>query len=182
VLGSIGGTDLVLIFISAWPPLIVERLLHLQGRLALPATGAATGPEAKPAAARQREPVAAPAAASGTDSGAAANPAAGGSGRPAAATANAGADRQRESGGGNVVLITGSGRRSADDWAELALPLWRRHLQRHGTTPSAPELATALRHAHPALPVPQSDRSERNIRSATEALAKADEPEREKAG
>ncbi len=37
VLAHWGGSDLVLIFISAWPPLIVERLLHLQGKLALPA-------------------------------------------------------------------------------------------------------------------------------------------------
>ena len=33
-LGSWSATDIVLTVISAWPPLIVERLLHLQGRLA----------------------------------------------------------------------------------------------------------------------------------------------------
>lgn len=63
VLGSLGGTDLVLIFISAWPPLIVERLLHLQGRLALtvsaPADSAAPAPRTAPAT-RRTAPESAP--------------------------------------------------------------------------------------------------------------------------
>lgn len=137
---------------------------------------------------RQRTLTAAPAAEPASGSGAAAKaalgPAAGGS-EPAPLPVPDAAPVPPGSGseGGNVVSISGTGRRSPADWAVLALPLWRRHVEATNATPTAPELAALLRHAHPELPVPRSDRSERNIRAATEDLADAEtEPEREKVG
>lgn len=67
--------------------------------------------------------------------------------------------------------IDGAGRRSPAGWAKLAAPLYQEYLDGHdGTAPSAPVLVRLLRDAHPDLLVPGSPRSERNIRSATEAL------------
>lgn len=76
--------------------------------------------------------------------------------------------------GGNVVdIVSGSKRakKSAADWAELALPLWMDHADAMGSAPNATQLANALRRAHPRLAIPSSDRWERNLRSDTEALA-----------
>lgn len=171
----------LLVTVSALPPFIVERLLHLNAI----ANGAGTGTDSgisrhvetaaggtrapaapAPAVARQQRP-ATPALAPLPDAAP----------HPAPALAQ---DAQDDTGGGNVVTLTGSGRRSPGDWAQLALPLYRAHVTEHGTAPSAPALAQLLRNAHPALPVPRSERAERNIRAETEKLAKADaEPERE---
>lgn len=65
--------------------------------------------------------------------------------------------------------------RPSVQWAELAMPLYRKFAAEHnGTTPSAPVLANLLRDAYPDLKVPGSERSERLIRAATEVLIDAD--------
>lgn len=59
-------------------------------------------------------------------------------------------------------------------WAKLAEPLYRKFAaENNGATPSAPVLANLLRSAHPDLKIPASERSERIIRAATEALIHA---------
>jgi len=94
-----------------------------------------------------------------------ADPAAGGGSAalvpPPAATRNS----------GNVVDIGSAGRKSAAVWAELAEPLWTRHVLKTGSAPNATQLADALRHAHPTLKIPTSDRWERNLRADVERLS-----------
>jgi hypothetical protein len=143
---------------------------------------------------RQRTGTAAPTAAPGSGSEpavkAAASPLPPGTGTPAlppptAARSAAPARQSPGSEGGKLLAFTAApGRRGPKDWAMLALPLWQQYVAKHdGDKPSAPTLAALLRHAHPGLPVPGGERSERNIRSETEKLAKADsEPEREEVG
>jgi hypothetical protein len=104
---------------------------------------------------------------------------------PAAARSAAAARQSSDSEGGKLLAFTAApGRRGPKDWAVLALPLWQQYVIAHdGDTPSAPTLAAMLRRAHPDLPIPTGERSERNIRSATEDLAEGrDEPEREEVG
>lgn len=75
------------------------------------------------------------------------------------------------------------------NWATLAAPLYRKYVEDHnGTTPTGPVLANLLRNAHRDLKVPESPRSERNIRKATEDLielesggSKAEDAEPERA-
>lgn len=74
--------------------------------------------------------------------------------------------------GGNVADIAAAGRRSTARWAELALPLWERHVETYGSAPNATQLCAALRHAHPRAKIPASDRSERIIRGLTEQLVR----------
>jgi hypothetical protein len=69
--------------------------------------------------------------------------------------------------GDNVFEIN-----SPAQWAVLALPLWDQHIEKIGSTPTAKELCALLRRAHPLHNVPPSERAERNIRTATEELAK----------
>jgi hypothetical protein len=117
-------------------------------------------------AGRQRTSVSAPATATASGNGAATSPAS--SAAPAAAAAPAT--------GGNVLPFAAApGRRSAADWAVIALPLWTRHVDATRAEPTAKELAALLRHEHPGLGVPSSDRSERNIRAATGELAAAEQ-------
>lgn len=67
-------------------------------------------------------------------------------------------------------------RRSPLEWAELAMPLYRRYVAAHaGTKPTAPILAELLRAEHPDLRIPISERAERNIRVAVEQLLAARE-------
>lgn len=176
----------LLVIVSSLPPFIVERLLHLNAI----ANGSGSGSVAAPAAnrdttTRQRAAtptaVAAPALVPAPGSEAAVDPAPAVAHPPALPAPTATPGRQASgSEGGTVTNITGSGRRSPEDWAKLALPLWHRHVGATHRTPTATELCALLRHEYTELPVPKSDRSERNIRAATEALAKADaEPERE---
>lgn len=172
-------TDIALTAVSAIPPVIVERFLHLQtkinsgvaaggGGIAAPAapvaaskppgTSTVDAAQAAAAAARQQNspdpavPPALPPAPSGIPS------------TPAAV-------KTGTQGGSNVVAINGSGRRPVAEWAELALPHYRRHTERHGAAPTANDLVRMIRDAHPNLSVPKSDRAARNIRQATEILA-----------
>lgn len=122
-------------------------------------------------AARQRTPVAAPATPPASAPGAATGPAT--AAAPASARQQPAAASAPAPGGNVYPFAAAPGRRSAADWAKLAMPLWIRHVQATGATPTAKELAALLRHAHPDLEVPSSDRSERNIRAATEELGEA---------
>lgn len=67
---------------------------------------------------------------------------------------------------------SGSNRRSPEEWAELAKPLWLAYTDRHGDMPTAPVLANLLRNAHPELKTGESERWERNVRAAVEKLFK----------
>lgn len=152
----------LLVVILSLPPFIVDRLLHLHslasgsdsGLTAAGPQGGSNGKAATPPA------TAAPAAATATPvtaTGAAMPEAAkrGGNGKP----------RQRQSSSAGAA---------APNWGDLALPLWQEYVRQHnGEAPTAPVLAGRLRTAYPNLKVPGSPRSERNIRSATEALAAA---------
>lgn len=177
----------LLVTVSSLPPFIVHRLLHLHALA--DGTGTETAEERQPTSGKPAKPAAvetatavtgagSPTAATapGSGSAAAANTTANGS-RPAPAPAKPGSQPAAV-----VVELTGSGRRSPDDWAALALPLWQEYVAGHnGTTPTAPVLADLLRTAHPDLLVPGSERSERNIRSATERLAETADVEPERA-
>lgn len=65
-----------------------------------------------------------------------------------------------------------------NQWAKLALPLWREYVDRHGEPPTAPALVSMLRRAYPDKNIPGSERSERNIRAATEELSKTPDAEK----
>lgn len=200
---SIGHVFLVAT--GAVPAIVVELILvmqmHLGDGAALIDTGSQSAPDGKKKPERQQpatgigkagEPPAASASGTGNQAPTL-NPAAapaikapksgsGTSGEPAAAldpaaTAPAAAP---ESGNGIVVEINGNGRRSSRDWAVLAMPYYRQHLAQNGQPPSAPKLAQLLRDAYPELPVPKSERSERNIRSEADDIAKSGEPEPER--
>lgn len=179
-LGAAGYTPsgMLLTLVGAWPSLIVERLLQLQGRLSAPGSGSP--------APRRRTPTAGAAAAAGSRApgtrhwhpatGAPALPPPSGIGTPgtaapAAAPPPAMPPRNAARQPGNVVQLKTPGRLSPDQWAQLALPLWTRHADTTGAAPTAKQLAAALRDAHPHLTVPASDRAERNIRAATAPLA-----------
>lgn len=142
-------------------------------------SGGSAAPASNRGDARQRASTGAPASASAPGTGAAPNPAANADAAPPVPPSDAAPPRQRtgsESGSGHVVVpfAAAPGRRSPADWAKLALPLWTRHVEQAHATPTATELAALLRHAHPGLAIPTSDRWERNLRSATEELANAD--------
>jgi hypothetical protein len=176
--------DSLLVLVSALPPIVVERLLHLRSKIGHEAQAASGSGSAAPAVTPL--PVRAPgngktpAAATGTRGGNE-NPAAapalpptrpGIEGAPAAVEPGntRGPDGGNED-GGNVVAINGNGRLSLEAWATIALPLFREHAREHGEPPTANTLVTLIRAAHPDLRVPASERSARNIRSATETLA-----------
>ena len=167
-------TDPLLLCVGALPPLVVERIFHLQmavrngndgpgspaadagpqggsGNQAAVDTGAAAATEAAMPAATA-EPIAAPA----TGNQAAVPPAAnrGGNGK----------QRPKKTAGAGTA---------APNWGDLALPLWEAYVDKHGEAPTAPVLVGQLRTAYPNLKVPGSPRSERNIRVATEELAAA---------
>lgn len=167
----------LLVVVSSLPPFIVDRLLHLNSiangtgtsatapaRSAEPATPAAARTPAAVTARREPESAAL-------------------TGMPPAAARHETPARQAPADRVVVPFDSGKDVRGPAAWAQLALPLYRQYeRQHHGATPSAPMLAAMLRHAHPGLDVPKSDRSARNIRVATEELAAADpEPEREAA-
>jgi hypothetical protein len=190
----------LLVVVSSLPPLIVDRLLHLNSL----AGGTGTVPPAagveKPAkdrpATTDRQPKTAledkaasgsgiqlPAADPPVPAIEAPKPGTGIPTEPAAALETAApapaADPEAED--GNVFVLNGNGRRSAKDWATLAMPYYREYLAQHGQPPAAPKLAQLLRDAHPELPVPKSERSERNIRSAADDLASGGESESDRA-
>lgn len=136
-----------------------------------PAAAAPQTPAATRQQTRHPAPAAAPALPPSPGSGAATDPAAGGSRTPAVKPAAAAPARQTAAPSGGNVFAFDTGRRSPADWAVLALPLWDRHIDTTGSAPTAKELCALLRHAHPTLSVPGSERAARNIRSATEELA-----------
>jgi hypothetical protein len=149
---------------GALAPWLWRNLTEARRGAAAPATGRIS--------ARQRTSTAAPEMPAAPGNRAAVDPAAGGStAAPALPPAVTDFRKPAAPRGGNVLEFAAApGRRSAPNWAQLALPLWNRHVETTGRTPTATELAAALRHTHPSLDVPKSDRSERNIRSATEDL------------
>lgn len=137
-------------FVGPW------LLRQLTDRQAAPAVdGGTPAPEAAPAAAETPAAAAAmpPAPATGTQAA-----------MPRAAK-QGGSDKPRQ----KKAATAGA---AAPNWGDLALPLWQEYVRQHnGEAPTAPVLAGRLRTAYPNLKVPGSPRSERNIRSATEALA-----------
>jgi hypothetical protein len=198
--------DSLLVAVSALPPIVVERVLHLSSKVG-------SGPVAalaqdRPAAAVPEpgtEPRQSHAASGGNGTRQPrsavppAMPVLSGIQNPAlaeAATATPGtatpapATIPRQPGSmpaatepGNVVAINRGGSRPAQEWAKLALPEYRSYVERHGAAPTARVLCDLLRQAHSDLPVPQSERSERNIRAAVEELLETSdaEPDRDEA-
>jgi hypothetical protein len=182
---ALAGTSLpealritVLVAVSSLPPLIVDRLLHLNAIANgndLPETAAPAAREST----RKQAPVSAPTLPATPVSQTASLPPQGGNQPPALPPAASAPTRkptgnQTGSSGGNVVAFRGNGRRSSPNWAELALPLWFEHIEATHAEPNATELAALLRQAHPTLApaMPKTDRSERNIRAVTEELVK----------
>lgn len=96
---------------------------------------------------------------------------------PAPATGNQAAMTAAAKRGGNGKprqKKTAAAGAAAPNWGDLALPLWQEYVRQHnGEAPTAPVLVGRLRAAYPNLKVPGSERSERNIRKDTEALAAA---------
>lgn len=185
-------TDTLLLCVGALPPLVVERIFHLQmsvrngddGNEVVPDAAAERGSDGSGkgrVAAGAREATAATAATPTAPAAAATEP------LPATGNEDGGSETPRAGNGdGNklatVSSIDAAGRRSAADWAKLALPLWQQYTERHnGEAPTAPVLANLLRNAHPELPVPGSPRSERNIRAAVEELLDGADDESERA-
>lgn len=75
------------------------------------------------------------------------------------------------------VVSHGPSRGSSSECAELAAPLYRQYLaDNKGSKPSASALVGLLRDAHPGLRIPDSERSERNIRAAVERMLAAQSP------
>lgn len=124
------------------------------------ATGSSTAAN-DPAATGDPAPAAAPAAGNTEPAAGPGSPAA--KPHPQAATGT-GKPKQRRK---NPAVDTGN----TPGWADLALPLWLDYIEQHGEAPTAPALVGRLRNAYPNLKVPESERSERNIRAATEKLA-----------
>lgn len=182
----------LLVTVASLPPLIVDRLLHLNSLAAgtghaAPATESGSSKKgngerqtwvASPPGSDPGNADKAPAARVPADAAPAALEV--GTGAPAAPAA-----ADPDSGTGKVVALNGGDRRPPAAWAELALPLYRRHCAEHSVPPTANVLVQMLRDAHPDLRVPASERSARNIRAATETLADQDrteveaEPDRE---
>lgn len=157
--------DVVLTALSALPPVVVERLLHLQAMLA----GNGTHELAADAAPRQKSAAAAPArpavpSTPAAQSRRAADPAAPGTAEPTAAPESG------QHGGTNNVIAIGNGTRSMPEWAAIAAPLWLAHEAEHGRPPTANQLAEALAAAGERRP---GERNARNIRAATQALIEA---------
>lgn len=191
------GSDAILTFIGAWPSLIVERLLHLQGRLVVTETGAdkTATPAADWAADKTAEsaddaptatadiPVPAPRATADAAPTApqSAPKTAPNRRRVMSATADGGRATGADSTAGTVTDI-GAARRSIEEWTALAEPLYRRHLTDTGEHPSGPQLAALLAQAgHGQL---GSSRA-RDVRAAVEKIVKGDaqaetEPEQER--
>lgn len=177
------GTDYALTAVSAIPPIIVERLLHLQTKIAADAPSAApaaaTGgagkmPDAEKAATTPKGASAATPAT--TPPPAAPAPAA------TRATASAPDGNEPPERDATVVPINGNGRRSAADWAKLALPPVRAWIKANpGAELTGPIVGRLLREAHPDLPVPGGVRSERNIRAAVEELLDGADDDSERA-
>lgn len=190
-LGTRGYTvsDALLTFIGAWPSLIVERLLHLQGHLTVgddAADGhapAATTDAAAATTTGQRRPPSTPSRGDGGGTASATTAAPASDAETATTTTERDggasvthlAERRRPNGGDD----TGGGH-GDDTWARIAAPHYRTFVRTSGgTRPNAPQLAALLRAAgHPEL----SKTRAREIRRATErhiAEHPHDEPERE---
>lgn len=171
--------DTLLVLVGALPPLVVERIFHLQMSVrngdgnAAPADAAPAPTAATPGTGIQT----APASKTATPAPAPALPAAPVQTAPApkpmpnpgiVPTTNGISAGTRP---GTAKSGTGTGgRRSPEEWAKLALPLWHRYVDKHSEPPTAPVLANMLRNAHPDLPTGDSERWERNVRAATKDL------------
>lgn len=161
----------LLVVILSLPPFIVDRLLHLHSLAS--GTGDAAAAQAAPQPGIKPAPKTAPAPAA---------PAPAAAPSPAAAPASGGTRVPAPNSGTGIApsaaapipapqAAPAGDRRSPEEWAVLALPLWQTYVGRHGDKPTAPVLANLLRNAHPALKTGESERWERGIRAKTEALA-----------
>ena len=187
-LGTRGYTasDALLTFVGAWPSLIVERLLQLQGRLVVSDAGA---PEATTTAAEDISAVAKQRRQDSADGDGEATPKA--TVKPTTGDASAGRATTRADGAatartktaddGATVTDLSERRRTDEDWAQIAAPHYLAFAQENGgKTPTAPQLAALLAAAgHVRL----SDTRAREIRRATEkriAEPPQDEAERDR--
>jgi hypothetical protein len=172
--------DLALTLVSALPPIVVERLLHLQ-------TMIATGEGADSATAgkgaddrRQNEVPTRPADADKTPAVPTPTPA-----QTPTATINGTTARADKT--ADIIDLSAAGdavRRSLPAWVELALPLYRHHVKTFGSGPTAPQLATLLGEAGHGQP---GKSRARDVRAATaeaaeDSGAKTTEPDRELIG
>jgi len=170
----------LLVVILSLPPFIVDRLLHLHSLASGTAgadgasIGTAQSADEKPSAPTRKTPTKAPTAPSapptGADRGADEVPtAAATADEPIGTGADGSADR-----GANVIDMATAGaaaKRTTDQWASAALPLYRAHIRRtHGTAPNAPQLAEAIERA--GLGTLGKSRA-RDVRKATEELHNA---------
>lgn len=145
-LGTAGYTasDALLTFVGAWPSLIVERLLHLQGHLTVGESSAA-----EPAT--QAPPVPASSAPPALPSG--------------ATEKRATSARKRQPAGATVTDMGASGGLSLEEWAERAAPVYVELMDRNGAAPTAPKLmAELVQRGNPAVGPARA----RLVRKATE--------------
>ncbi len=188
-LGGFTPQDWVLTLIGTWPPAIVERLLHLQGRVNGAGEAAAA---AEPADADGTQKSNADGAK--RDAGEAADANADGAAdkapirpptapkQPPTKTPTPTADAPTRS---NVVNLAdrrnGADRRTLDDWAIVAEPHYRALVERNGRKPTAPELVAELvAHGQPELKASRA----RDVRRETEKIVDPDrdaetEPDRD---
>lgn len=154
-------TDGLLVLVGALPPLVVERIFHLQmavrdgdgtaeaAQVPVPARPAPERPAAVPPAPAQRHGTAP--ALNGTDSG------------TAPRTAPARAERPSAT----VVPLNAGTRTSFGMWVERAIPLWNAYVDKHHAEPIAAVLGNQVRLAHPDDPnLPTSDRWDRKLCNA----------------
>lgn len=158
----------LLVAVSSLPPFIVDRLLHLNAI----ANGTGTPEASAPATVRADTRKAATASAPVL-------PPPAGNPVPQLPPAPSAPPRKvtvpEDGKVASFASVADSGKRRA----ELALPLWHRHVETTGRDPNAAELAALLRAAHPDLPMGKTPRTERNIRAATKELVDAEaDPER----
>jgi hypothetical protein len=200
-LGSYTASDGILTFIGAWPSLIVERLLHLQGRLAdsVKTTDTVTDTEAPaPTVTRPRKtdtparvtvtdtPALPPSPTPVTDTLADTAPVTDTAPSPDTVTARPTLAPVTVVRAAVTDTDTDSehAERSLPWWAEKAAPLYRQWMRDHnGTTPAAPMLADLLRKAGHDVPAGEVQR--RKIRRETETYINAHpepEPEPEQVG
>lgn len=171
------GTDYALTAVSAIPPIIVERLLHLQTKIAadgtVPTVGAdgdkteaPTGKQQTPTKPRRQEVPTAPAANGHADASAdAPTPSAPTADQNIGTVADDSADR-----GADVIDMATAGaaaKRNTDQWANEVLPTYRRFVLTRRRKPTAPELAEAIESA--GLGSLGKSRA-RDVRAATEKL------------
>lgn len=169
-------TDALLIIVGALPPLVVERIFHLQMAVRDGDGTTEAAPVAMPAQPiPARPPVAAAqtsARTSGTESA---------SDGTQAGTRPRTAPERAERAGATVVPLNAGTRTPFQTWVERAIPLWNAYVDKHKAEPIAAVLGNQVRLAHPEPNLPTSDRWDRKLRFAVAEAAGGTGADREEA-